>query len=362
MSKHESKNWISIPDIQKKTKEAFGDDFNPNNLTPSEFIGTRRFYKENPLSITDFRFPTNPNTGAPMIDLDRIQVSQGRVAIANLFGHFVGQNVTEFNGGGSSYDDEISGRNVGGIMAATGAKRARKEPPEPPCTGLIAAPSGMCGEITKFMLRAGITRPVGNNKLNRTAIHEHIDELKENPKRKKEMTDEEAWAIAMDENLRQSIKRNSVNLNLSGNPITSVVETAPFVYGAMAHKVITPALFYGGAYVGDLIHAFRQSQRLMKMAGRIDEEAVFAGVLAGVVTNIADEYGDEEIDEETAEIIEKAREISTAEHYSALKYYHEITAPREWHMSAFAPLSLHPDSHLALSAIVNSGKLIRYRK
>ncbi|MCL1877052.1 hypothetical protein FWF74_03405 [Candidatus Saccharibacteria bacterium] len=340
MSRSKSEKWIALSDVQRKTQEFFGDKpVDLNDLDPSQYLETRRFYSENPLSITNFRFPANAN-GAPTIDLDRIQASQNLLRVAKFLAHTVGHDITEFNGGGSSYDETISGRNVGGILTATAAKRKLTKPPAAPRGELIFPPEVDTDNKTRHGVY-GTCRSIAQHALNRDAIDERIDELKENPKR--EMTDSEAWATALDENFRRSMILRSRKSNIvSTGYLLTMFES--FAYKGIAsspenYKKYLEFAWYWGT---DLAVTYGTRKFLISKAKKIDAKTTAAA-------NETEATG--ESDNETPEIP-----------MSAAQYYDEITAPREWNISLFSPHAIHIDKHLALAALMNASTLIRYRK
>ncbi|MCL1877050.1 hypothetical protein FWF74_03395 [Candidatus Saccharibacteria bacterium] len=349
MSGFNSKNWTSLAQVQEVSERELGD-ITPDRfcMSPREFIELKQIQSKNPLLISRFRFPTNPNTNQPMVDLERIMVNQKLFRAINRPGMFRGQILSEYSGGGSVYEETINGRDSGGIMAATSIKSQRVEPPEPARGDLLFSPI-----LDNELIRNGFGKPIAINYLNRTAIDERIDELTENPKR--EMTDSEAWATALDENLHQSIIQRTLECNAIGERALAGLEVADFFFApitAYAFRRTTPLPFiiiaggYAAMYGANVLLMDKTSRKLRESSRTVDTE------------QFLEDLKSKGIPEEELPSIPMLEMLGaeTAQHYD------EALSPREWRMSITSPMAAHPDSYLAVRAVANRGKLIRYRK
>lgn len=337
-----SEKHTTLAQVYETSKRELGDKIiAPDNLDPREFIEFKRIMQEHPMLFSGLRFPMNPNTNEPMIDMDRILVNRRLFCTINKLGMFRGQIMSEYDGEGSVYNETIYGRGDGGIMTATSIKSQRAKPPEPPRGNLMFSPF-----LPDTYIKRGFGKPIAVHKLNRTALNERLDELVGDPKHP--MTNDKAWAVAMEESMRNSIAKRNAELANENFPITSTVITGgetlmlPFPsmllsddrWSRMAGAISAAALV--GGYTLDLLSMGATRKQLKNIGRNLD----FNGVCDEDVSS----------DDEMSEYIP----ISP--------YIDEATAPNEWRISLFSPGCMHLDSYLAVRALMNNGKLIRYRE
>lgn len=336
-----------MSDIQETSKRELGDQIiAPGHLDPQQFVELKKLQREYPL-LSQFRFPTNPNTNEPMIDLDRILVKQRRIHTANKIGMTSGRIVTQFSGGGSIYDEVINGHNNGGIMAATSVNRREVKPPAPPRGSLIFSP------VLGPMVLHGFGKPIAVDDLNIDAIHQRIDELNDDPK--KPVTNDEAWAMSLDENLRKSVTLRSKEVAAIGSIVMSVVDVSLLAnlltslpaaaFRGDLGKTVVSAAVYIGIYVINLVRLNKEANIARNTGRSINDLQTFLHAMSDKV------HGDLKEDLGHTEALP-----------NALEHYGDAISPDEWRLSLFPPSHMHVDSYLAVKALMNNGKLIEYRK
>lgn len=332
MSSHE--RYTTLAQVYEDSRRILGDKIiAPDTLDAKEFYELKQIMCEHPLLFSGFRFPTNPNTSKPMIDMDRILLNQGLLRATKMFTMSHGRIVSEFSGTGSDYKETISGRNNnGGVMSVTLAKSKRVKLPEPPRSKFIFSPL-----LSKRQTEYGMGKPIIMNELNRTEINEQLDELTDNSK--KPMSNDEAWAMALDESLRDSIMSSSRELNRMGIMAEHAIgfiaclNTSPMPpHQRMAFNLALIGIPCGLDYLRMMMHR----KKMLKTG----EDIELGNAMMG--------SNREKMDPDD---LPRAKE-----------YYDDASHPREWRVSLFSPMFTHPDYHMAVLALMNYGNLVKYRK
>jgi hypothetical protein len=194
-------------------------------------INPQNIFSEYPLIIDDnMHFPYNINTGKTTVDLDHIMVNQKAMKTMNDVACFRGSIMNEFRGAGSEFEDVIFGDGDKNTMVATAAKSRRVKKPDTSQRRLMF-------DFPSSKIWPGVGKAVVDHQLNRTAINERIDEIKQkNPN--EENINDVAWATALNEHLSKSMRLSGKELLFSGS--RSRTKSAVQLAGMLASTIISP--------------------------------------------------------------------------------------------------------------------------